>query len=757
MVGWGAATAWAKPVTVAYVANAGNNHIQILDVDTGKTLNKLYTGVAPWRLIESPDEKRLLVQHWYSESTAVVNLATNEIETVLPVRGPGAFTPKGDKFWTYSWPGSFFQAYDGKKFKVVEQRQTEDRGVYDLLFWGKDRVYQAQYDPMRKGARTVYDYVSTARLDDPKHLSSTIKTGSSPIKLVVDPTGEFLLTANVDDRDVTIINEHGATARITLGPGPRDILFARNGKRMIVICWKAGTRTSEIFTLTSDFSVRPWPAIKADLTARVPGGLTAAILGPGGRTFYALDRPGKRLVTFDAETLKEIGSIPVGDEPTTFIVRQVSSRERNRLAQKTESRKRLEAILENMKSRGAAFGDVSFIETMTTEVVAETSEGDTNEKNEKAASPQATKTVTSTIRTSFKLPDSVRQEFTDGGVRLAQGGRAVSMTKEGRFHDTPRQDLLYVLYALYGLPTHEVIRHLAGDIPGSPYLRSGIAVDLVRDVEEEGHRYYAIGATGDHDGVSQLWVSAETGLPVSLVEQFPMIRAKNPHGKDEGFRGLTETRLQYRKTEEGYALPVKLSRYIDGKEIGWVDVSQAVFNQQLPAARFDLARLGGVVKAKPKKIESTKGAKPNGPGSAVTSLGNAHVDNPLAEHAAYNSSPPTSGPHTPYLAEWGVHRIPIPPETQVHNLEDGGVLLQYSCPTPCPELIEQLETISTKYERVVIAPYPLMDRRIALTAWERIDLLDDFDEKRIIAFVEAYHGHDHHPPGGEAPEPSPQP
>ncbi len=748
-----ASAAQAKPVTVAYIANAGNNHVQILDVETGETLNKLYTGAAPWRLVASPDEKRLLVQHWYSETTAVVNLATNEIETVLPVRGPGAFTPKGDKFWTYSWPGSFLQAYNGKKFTVAEQRQTEDRGVYELLFWGKNRLYQSQYDPMRKGARTVYDYISTVRLDDPKHISSQIRTGSSPAKLVVDPTGEFLLTANVDDREITMVNANGATARITLGAGPREILFTRGGKRMIVICWRAGTRTSEVFTLTSDFSVRPWPLVKADLTTRVPGGLVAAVLAPGGRTFYALDRPGKRLVTFDAETLKEISSFPVGDEPTTFVVRQVSSRERNRLAQKTQSRKRLEAIVENMKTRGAGYGDVSFIETMTTEVVAE---GDTNDTEEKATAP-ATKTVTSTIRTSIKMPDSVRQEFTDGGVRLAQGGRAISMTKEGRFHDTPRQDLLYVLYALYSLPTQEVIRHLAGDIPGSPYLRGGIAVDIVREVQEEGHRYYAVGATGDHDGVSQLWVSAETGLPVSLVEQFPMIRAKNPHGKEEGFRGLTETRLQYRKTEEGYALPVKLSRYIDGKEIGWVDVSQAVFNQQLPAARFDLARLGGMVKAPPKKIESTKVGKPNGPGVAVSGLGNAHVDNPLAEHAAYNSNPPTSGPHTPYLAEWGVHRIPVPPETQVHNLEDGGVLLQHSCPTPCPELIEQLEAISTKYERVVVAPYPLMDRRIALTAWERIDLMDDFDEKRIVAFVEAYHGKDHHPPGGEAPDPSASP
>ena len=736
----------AKPATLAYIANAGNNHVQIVDVETGQTVNKLYTGATPWRLIESPDEKRLLVQNWYSETTAVVNLATNEIEAVLPTRGPGAFTPKGDKFWSYSWPGSFLQAYDGKTFKTLDQRQTEDRSVYDVLFWGKDRLYLGQYDPISKVGRQVFDFVMTAKLDDPKHVSSSIRTGTSPAKLVLDPTGEFLLTANVDDRDVTIVNTNGATARVTLGPGPRDILFTQNGKRMIVICWKPGARRSEVFTLSSNFAARPWPEVKADKAAEVEGGLVAAAVGPGGRVFYALDRPGKRLVTFDAETLKELSSVPVGDEPTTFVIRQVSQRERNRLARKTEARTRLEAVIATMKSHGAPYANVAFTETMTSEVPdeAQPSAGKAGEE----AKP-AMKTVTSALKTTIKLPDSVRHDFADGGVRLAQGGRAVSITKEGRFNDTPRQDLVYLLYALYGLPTDDVIRHLAGDVPGSPYLRNGIAVDIVRTVEEEGHRYYAIGAMGSHETVSQLWVSAETGFPVSLVEQFPVMRPKNPHAQGEGFLGLTETKVTYQKVDGGYAIPVKLSRYLDGKEIGWVEVSDIRFNQHPPDERFDLARLGGVLKAVPKKAEPAKVAAHEGPGLAVASQGSEHVGTPFDDHGPYSSNPPTSGPHTAYLTDWGPHAIPIPPETQVHNLEDGGVLVQYSCPTPCPDLVKQLEAAATKHDRVVVAPYPLMESRIALTAWERIETLNEFDDHRISAFIEAYAGKDHHPAKGE--------
>jgi hypothetical protein len=61
------------------------------------------------------------------------------------------------------------------------------------------------------------------------------------------------------------------------------------------------------------------------------------------------------------------------------------------------------------------------------------------------------------------------------------------------------------------------------------------------------------------------------------------------------------------------------------------------------------------------------------PGTSYPDLGNAHIQTLTDPHAPYNSDPPTSGPHLPYIAPWGIHTEPIPKELQVHNLEDGGV------------------------------------------------------------------------------------
>ncbi len=149
------------------------------------------------------------------------------------------------------------------------------------------------------------------------------------------------------------------------------------------------------------------------------------------------------------------------------------------------------------------------------------------------------------------------------------------------------------------------------------------------------------------------------------------------------------------------------------------------------------------------------------PGEFMADLGNKHIQNITDEHEQYNSLPPTSGSHVGGKANWGVSNSPIPDELQLHNLEDGGVMVQYNCTpgkpdgesaTPsaqetdtCNQLVDQLATIVKKYpDKVAMAPYPKLDSKIALTAWTRIDKFDDFDEERIQKFIKAFKGIDHH-------------
>ncbi len=135
-------------------------------------------------------------------------------------------------------------------------------------------------------------------------------------------------------------------------------------------------------------------------------------------------------------------------------------------------------------------------------------------------------------------------------------------------------------------------------------------------------------------------------------------------------------------------------------------------------------------------------------GGFVPSLGNRHIAPTEIGLITYNSDPPTSGPHLPYIARWGISETSIPKELQVHNLEDGGVVVQYNCPQTsqeCKTLIEKLAQIVRRYDHIILAPYPGMSHKIALTAWSRIDKFNEFNEARIVKFIDAYIHIDHHP------------
>lgn len=112
----------------------------------------------------------------------------------------------------------------------------------------------------------------------------------------------------------------------------------------------------------------------------------------------------------------------------------------------------------------------------------------------------------------------------------------------------------------------------------------------------------------------------------------------------------------------------------------------------------------------------------------------------------YNSTPPTSGCHQGSSAPWmGVSDSPIANELQVHNLEHGGVMVQYR-PNPVPglsdEYIEDLAIFvreirtQSRYCKVILAPYPGLDQTIALTSWGWIETFEEFDHDDILKFID---------------------
>jgi len=147
---------------------------------------------------------------------------------------------------------------------------------------------------------------------------------------------------------------------------------------------------------------------------------------------------------------------------------------------------------------------------------------------------------------------------------------------------------------------------------------------------------------------------------------------------------------------------------------------------------------------------------PAPPGIPYPNMGNFHLSSLEEPHVAYNSAPPSSGPHFGGLGPWGVSEEPIPPELFLHNLEDAGVVFVYNCPTGCDDLSSALATLveDRPEPTLVMTPYAgaIQDSdgtsyRAAVISWNRVLYFDDLtDEARadIADFVGLYHGIDHH-------------
>jgi hypothetical protein len=127
-------------------------------------------------------------------------------------------------------------------------------------------------------------------------------------------------------------------------------------------------------------------------------------------------------------------------------------------------------------------------------------------------------------------------------------------------------------------------------------------------------------------------------------------------------------------------------------------------------------------------------------------------------HFHYSSNPPTSGYHREVMTKILISPVALPKWLQVHLLEHGNVLLQYNCML-CPDVATQLADIANDYdakvlpsgtvdpspndvaqaeengEAVIVAPYPGMPHKIALTAWTRLATMDDVNRTDIESFI----------------------
>lgn len=142
----------------------------------------------------------------------------------------------------------------------------------------------------------------------------------------------------------------------------------------------------------------------------------------------------------------------------------------------------------------------------------------------------------------------------------------------------------------------------------------------------------------------------------------------------------------------------------------------------------------------------------------------SHTVQPDGRSPKWNTVPPTSGPHYAVPAVWGAYSEPLQQARVVHNLEHGGVFIQYGRDVPAAT-VAQLRSFYEDHTRgTLLAPFPSLGKQIAVGAWtapERdaddgtahLMKCDTFDENAFSAFFDElqFKGPERFPPDSLLP------
>jgi hypothetical protein len=157
------------------------------------------------------------------------------------------------------------------------------------------------------------------------------------------------------------------------------------------------------------------------------------------------------------------------------------------------------------------------------------------------------------------------------------------------------------------------------------------------------------------------------------------------------------------------------------------------------ALYFGLRDSGGKSSTKPNRPLTQALAAAGCTFKTYPSVGRTHLQ-PGDPTPKYNSFPPTSGPHDPVPAVWNFYDAPLVQTTAVHNLEHGGIVIQWGSGVPQAQ-IERLRAFwQESPNAMLLAPLPQLGHTIAVAAWTHLAKCPRFDSDAFAAFRNTYRG-----------------
>src|SRR3989338_3452521 len=132
---------------------------------------------------------------------------------------------------------------------------------------------------------------------------------------------------------------------------------------------------------------------------------------------------------------------------------------------------------------------------------------------------------------------------------------------------------------------------------------------------------------------------------------------------------------------------------------------------------------------------TSPGEKPEPLGQQYEEIGKDHID-VGTPHQAYNSNPPTSGPHYAQPAVKRFYDEVLPDEQLIHNLEHGEIWISYKDTSDATK--DELRAIQGRNSgSVIVTQRPSNLQNICLASWTRLLCMDVLDAQTAPNFIKA--------------------
>nr|BAL58745.1 surface antigen gene [Candidatus Acetothermum autotrophicum] len=224
-----------------YVANVNDNNLSVIDTQINKVIKQIPVGKAPYGVTVTADGAKIYVSNLNSNTISIIDAHTLEVIGEIQVEAPSAMVISPDG--RYAYVASYdVVVVDLRARRVIDTIKVKQPWEPQSPPWpwrlaitpDGQLVYATIQHPQFPNEDTVMAIDAQQR-----RVLAKVKTGNRPFGIAVTPDGGFVLVANQDMNNVTVVEV--ATNRVTqtiqdplLTAQPLEVAISPNGHKALI-------------------------------------------------------------------------------------------------------------------------------------------------------------------------------------------------------------------------------------------------------------------------------------------------------------------------------------------------------------------------------------------------------------------------------------------------------------------------------------------------------------------------------------------